>query len=53
MAPIALFGLFYVDTLKDENIFKLTRNIPPFFDFLLSALFTVIVHFLTGVKRPN
>ena len=53
MALIFLFRLFYDNTLKKKNIFKLTRNIPPFFDFLLSALFTVIVHFLTGVKRPN
>ena len=40
MAPIFLFGLFYVNTLKDENIFKLIRNISPYFDFLFGALFT-------------
>ena len=43
VALIFLFGLFYVITLKDENIFKPIRNILPFFDFLLSALFTVML----------
>ena len=33
VAPILIFGLFYVNTLKEENIFKLIRNIPPFSDF--------------------
>ena len=40
VAPIFLFGLFYVNTLKDENIFKLIRNISPYFDCLFGALFT-------------
>ena len=35
VAPIFLFGLFYVNTLKEENIFKLIRNIAPFFEFCL------------------
>ena len=43
VAPIFLFGLFYVNTLKEENIFKLIHNIPTFFDFLFSALFTVML----------
>ena len=39
VAPIFLFGLFYVNTLKDENIFKLIRKITSYFDFLFGALF--------------
>ena len=33
MAPILIFGLFYVNTLKEENIFELIRNIPSFSNF--------------------
>ena len=41
VAPIFLFGLFYVNKLKDENIFK--RKISLYFDFLFGALFTVML----------
>ena len=43
VALIFLFGLFDVDTLKDENIFKLIGNISQYFDFLFGALFIVML----------
>ena len=43
VAPIFLFGLFYVNTFKNENIFKPIRNISLYFDVLFGALFIVML----------
>ena len=43
VAPIFLFGLFFFNTLKDENIFKRIRKITPYLDFLFVALFTLML----------